>query len=135
MITLSSQVGETTWAKEGRFTGVTEISLTAEGITHVSSAASKLVGVGKLLDPTRLRKIIVSPRKRALQTLDLLLPDPPNIEILRTEQIAEWNYGEYEGLKDNEIRDLRKQKGLDVERDWDIWRDGCEAGEYDNPVA
>lgn len=47
-----------------------------------------------------------------------------------TEDIAEWNYGEYEGLDAEGIRKLRKEKGLDREKEWDIWRDGCEGGEY-----
>ncbi len=25
---------------------------------------------------------------------------------------------------------MRKERGLDWEREWDIWRDGCEGGEY-----
>lgn len=47
-----------------------------------------------------------------------------------TENLAEWDYGDYEGLKANEIRQLREKRGLDRERKWDIWRDGCEGGEY-----
>ena len=46
-----------------------------------------------------------------------------------TNDLAEWDYGEYEGLLTKEIRAKRKQQGLDTERDWDIWRDGCENGE------
>lgn len=46
-----------------------------------------------------------------------------------TEDIAEWDYGDYEGLVVNEIRALRKERGLDQDREWDIWKDGCEGGE------
>jgi broad specificity phosphatase PhoE len=46
-----------------------------------------------------------------------------------TEDIAEWDYGDYEGLKVGEIRQKRKEKGLDEGRDWNVWRDGCEGGE------
>ena len=46
-----------------------------------------------------------------------------------TEDIAEWDYGDYEGLLTSEIRARRKERGLDQEREWDIWRDGCEGGE------
>lgn len=35
----------------------------------------------------------------------------------------------YEGLLTNGIRSKRQSMGLDVERNWDIWRDGCEDGE------
>lgn len=37
-----------------------------------------------------------------------------------TEDIAKWDYGDYEGLKANEIRELRKERGLDRDRKWDI---------------
>ena len=47
-----------------------------------------------------------------------------------TEDIAEWDYGEYEGVRPKEVRLRRKERGLDGEREWDIWRDGCEGGEY-----
>lgn len=50
-----------------------------------------------------------------------------NVEI--TNDLAEWDYGEYEGLFTKEIRERRKQQGLDTESDWDIWRDGCVNGE------
>lgn len=46
-----------------------------------------------------------------------------------TNDLAEWDYGEYEGLLTKEIREKRKQQGLDREKDWDIWRDGCVDGE------
>jgi probable phosphoglycerate mutase len=50
-------------------------------------------------------------------------------KVTVTEDIAEWGYGEYEGLVISEIRKQRKQKGLDAESEWNIWRDGCEGGE------
>jgi sedoheptulose-bisphosphatase len=36
---------------------------------------------------------------------------------------------QYEGLLTKEIRAKRKEHGLDQDRDWDIWTDGCEGGE------
>lgn len=44
-----------------------------------------------------------------------------------TEDIREWEYGEYEGITSQEIRERRKAGGLGG---WDIWRDGCPGGEY-----
>lgn len=90
------------------------------------------MGAGKLLDPSRLAHVFVSPRVRAVRTFELLLGPFSSAfaeKISYTEDIAEWNYGEYEGLKDQEIRLLRQQKGLDLERRWNIWSDGCEGGE------
>jgi sedoheptulose-bisphosphatase len=126
-------VGETEWAKLGRSTGTTEIALNPTGSAQVSSAAAMLVGPGKLLDPRRLERIFVSPRKRAKQTFELLLRH--NFDLIEgkytyTEEIAEWDYGDYEGLKNHEIRVLRQERGHDNQRKWDIWTDGCEGGEY-----
>jgi len=50
-------------------------------------------------------------------------------KVETTEKLAEMGYGIYEGLHEHEIRALRKEHGLDKERPWDIWRDGCEEGE------
>lgn len=94
------------------------------------------MGVDKLVDPSRLRHIFVSPRKRARKTFEVLLPPSSSTaaecekSVTYTEDIAEWAYGKYEGLKVEEIRKLRKGEGLDRDREWDIWRDGCEGGEY-----
>lgn len=93
------------------------------------------MGAGKLVDPFRITHVFVSPRARARKTFELLQLPPSDTQqqVTYTEDIAEWDYGDYEGLKVHEIRDLRKERGLDQERAWDIWRDGCEGGEYDAP--
>lgn len=44
-----------------------------------------------------------------------------------TEDIREWDYGDYEGITSAEIRDQREAAGLG--RAWDIWTDGCPGGE------
>ncbi|TGJ78455.1 hypothetical protein E0Z10_g10314 [Xylaria hypoxylon] len=96
----------------------------------------------------------VSPRKRAQRTFELLnlgikdpLPwqehgqkptDKPATDDCRarvevTEAIREWDYGDYEGITSPTIRDLREKLGLN--RDWDIWRDGCEGGESPEDVT
>jgi sedoheptulose-bisphosphatase len=51
----------------------------------------------------------------------------PRVEI--TDDIREWEYGLYEGLLPGQIKEGRKERGLDQARPWDIWRDGCEDGE------
>ena len=40
----------------------------------------------------------------------------------------------YEGLTPKEIISKRKSYSLDSETAWDIWRDGCEDGEYAFPL-
>jgi probable phosphoglycerate mutase len=131
-----SKTGATAWAKSGRYTGITDVELTPEGAAQVASTAATLVGSGKVLDPSRITRVFVSPRKRARRTFELLLPLPSSgavdweEKVTYTEGIAEWNYGDYEGLKVEEIRELRRTRGLDKKRKWDIWKDGCEGGEY-----
>jgi probable phosphoglycerate mutase len=107
--------------------------LLPEGEDKVRQTASVVFGAGRLIDPAKLAAVICSPRQRARRTLDLLLEQlrqlhPATVQQLTTttEDIAEWGYGDYEGLLTGQIRDLRRQRGLDSEGQWDIWRDGCE---------
>ncbi|ESZ91086.1 hypothetical protein SBOR_8519 [Sclerotinia borealis F-4128] len=109
--------GETEWTINGRSTGKAEIPPTANGIAQVQGTGEVLVGAGKLIDPSKLTHVFTSPRKRAVDTLSMLL-GPSHKErleqekkITTTEDIAEWDYGNYEGLKPNEIRDSRAEKG------------------------
>lgn len=88
----------------------------------------------------------VSPRKRAQRTFELLnlgLPDSAlpwkphgigaceglhcdaSIEV--TEDVREWDYGDYEGVTSPDIRKLRAEQGYGGK--WDIWKDGCPGGE------
>ena len=112
---------------------MTDINLTAEGVAQVSSAASKLVGAGKLIDPSHLTHVFVSPRLRATRTFDLLLSSSDSLagRVTYTERIAEWDYGDYEGLDKQQVKALRERDGLHVP--WTIWSDGCEGGEYVMP--
>lgn len=131
-------VGETEWAKIGRYTGITDLELTPFGVEQVAGTAALLVGHKKLIDPARVCHIWVSPRKRAQQTFRCLFGSDDSStcgsvcddKVTITEDIAEWDYGDYEGMLEGEIRQKRKDAGLDGEREWSIWRDGCEGGEY-----
>lgn len=54
-------------------------------------------------------------------------PNPrTNAKVEVTEQVREWDYGDYEGLTSQQIREAREKNG---EGPWDIWRDGCPGGE------
>jgi len=114
--------GETEWSQNGRHTGRTDIPLTEHGVDLIRRRAPDIVGPGKLIDPDRIGFAFVSPRQRAHKTFHLLfenLEKPPPHEI--TEDVREWDYGDFEGLKAAEI--LEKQPG------WSIWTDGCPNGE------
>lgn len=96
-----------------------------------------VVGAGNLIDPAKLARVFVSPRQRAQQTFDLLFGEKQSKsltdanKVATTEALAEWNYGAYEGLITSEIHARRREQGLDQERSWNIWKDGCENGEYE----
>ena len=127
-------VGETEWTINGRYTGKSDIPLTPNGIKQVQGTREVLVGSRKLISPSRFSHVFVSPRQRALSTLDMLLGDSVKElekegKITVTEDIGEWDHGDYEGLVTKAIRELRKERGLDGEMPWDIWVDGCEGGE------
>lgn len=133
--------GETTWSKSGQYTGKTDLPLLLEGIDNVQKSAELVFGPGRLIDPAKLAHVFVSPRRRAQQTwrifaetnvADKLAAQSP---VSTTEDLAEWDYGHYEGKLTHEIRALRQEHGLDQERPWDIWRDGCEKGETPEQVT
>lgn len=92
-----------------------------------------LIGADKLINPSKIVKVWVSPRKRAQRTYELFFEN--DVESmdgkadLQCDGLAEWGYGAYEGLLTNQIRQRRKAQGLDEQRPWDIWIDGCEDGE------
>ncbi|KAK8915855.1 Sedoheptulose 1,7-bisphosphatase [Metarhizium anisopliae] len=93
----------------------------------------------------------VSPRKRAQRTFELInlgisgdLPWKAHGEgaekglecgakIQVTEDVREWDYGDYEGITSPEIRKIRAQQG--IQGTWDIWRDGCPGGESPEQVT
>lgn len=90
----------------------------------------------------------VSPRRRAQRTLELLglgcserfpwqhdRANPPDevvrtrAKVLVTNDIREWDYGNYEGLTSAQIREQRELESGEGAV-WNIWRDGCPGGEY-----
>ncbi|KAI6007191.1 histidine phosphatase superfamily [Pisolithus albus] len=113
--------GETEWSRNGS-TGRTDICLTARGEEQVRAQATVLVGDERPIDPKNICTAIISPRIRAHKTFHLLFEHLPEFpDHLITEEVREWDYGEYEGLVSGEI----------VARDpgWNIWKSGCPGGE------
>ncbi|CAA9960005.1 Phosphoglycerate mutase family protein [Pyrenophora teres f. maculata] len=148
--------GETEWSLNGRHTGTSDIPLTANGEKRILATGKALVGDDRLIVPSNLAHIYVSPRTRAQRTLELLnlgckqrypwhdddsskqshdtTPDiRTHATIQVTEAVREWDYGDYEGRVTREIKEDRKKRGLGD--DWDIWRDGCEGGESPEDVT
>ncbi|KAI5953669.1 hypothetical protein KGF54_003041 [Candida jiufengensis] len=89
----------------------------------------------QMIKPQNIVQIFSSPRKRARHTLELILEAVPpkireKIPVEYDDDLTEWNYGRYEGLKTAEIRKSRHDRGIDPpDHDWSIWSDGCEDGE------
>ncbi|MFA1704125.1 acid phosphatase [Mycobacterium intracellulare] len=104
--------GETEWSKSGQHTGRTEVELTDAGRKQAQLAAGVL-GELKLVDPL----VISSPRRRSLVTGELAGLSVDDV----TEQLAEWDYGSYEGLTTEQIRESVP--------DWLVWTHGCPGGE------
>ena len=109
--------GETAWSLAGKHTGRTDIALTAHGEDEARELSPRLA-------PIEFSEVLVSPRLRARQTCALAgLGQQSEIEP----DLAEWDFGDYEGLLSADIRKTRP--------DWDAWRDGSPGGEMPAAVA
>jgi len=108
--------GQTEWSANGRHTSYTDLDLTEAGVRQARLAGERLSG-------RTFAAVISSPRKRALRTAELA-----GLAVTETtEDLAEWNYGEYEGITSAAIRETRP--------DWSLWTDGAPGGESPAEVA
>ena len=103
--------GETEWSLSGQHTGSTDIPLTDHG-----------EAVARLLAPALADRdfslVLCSPLQRARRTCELAgLGGQASIDP----DLAEWNYGSYEGLTPAAIREQHPG--------WLVFRDGCPDGE------
>ena len=106
--------GETEWSRSGQHTSHTDIPLTPNGERRARDAGSMLAG---LREDRPLALVVSSPRQRALQTAELA--DLTVTEV--TEDVAEWDYGEYEGLSTPTIRETVPG--------WTVWSHESPGGE------
>ena len=112
--------GETDWSLSGRHTGRTDIPLTERG-RSLAKAAGELLAKLRGDEPPAL--VLTSPRARARDTAELAGLRPDGVD----ERLAEWDYGEYEGLTTEEIRQTVPG--------WTVWTHPCPGGETAEQVS
>ncbi|WP_018898650.1 histidine phosphatase family protein [Rhizobium sp. 2MFCol3.1] len=103
--------GETEWSLSGRHTGRSDIPLTENG----EAAASRL---GARLEGLTVAEVWSSPSQRARNTCRLA---GFGERMVIKDDLAEWDYGAYEGVTTKQI--LANRPG------WQLFRDGCPDGE------
>jgi broad specificity phosphatase PhoE len=108
--------GQTEWSANGRHTSYTDMPLTSEGERQARAAGDRIAG-------REFVAVLASPRTRALRTAELAGLTVTEV----TEDLAEWNYGDYEGVTTREIRSGRPG--------WSLWTDGCPGGESPQQVG
>jgi len=102
--------GETEWSVTGQHTGVVDLPLTDNGEREAKRLVGRFTGVD-------FKAVYVSPLRRARQTCELAGFSDAKIDP----DLAEWNYGDYEGKTTKEIH---------LERpNWNPFDDGFPGGE------
>jgi probable phosphoglycerate mutase len=108
--------GETEWSAAGRHTSRTDLELTGNGEDQARALASAVSG-------RRFAAVLSSPRLRALRTAELAGLTVTAVD----DDLAEWDYGQYEGITTAEI--LTHRPG------WSLWTDGAPGGESPEQIA
>ena len=93
--------GQTEWNSQGRYQGAQDTILTETGIKQAELAK-------KYLSRVNFSNIYSSPKKRALQTANIIA-DGLNIKINIREDLKELNFGKWEGLTFENINTSYKQ--------------------------
>jgi broad specificity phosphatase PhoE len=101
--------GETEWSASGQHTSRSDIPLTDRGREAAGRLSERLTG-------REFALVLSSPRQRARETAELA-GFTPALEP----DLAEIDYGEYEGLTTKDIRAGRPG--------WSLWADGSPGGE------
>ena len=108
--------GETEWSRDGRHTSTTDLPLTDLG----EAAATELV---PRLAEVDFDLVLTSPRQRARRTAELAGFADAQVD----EDLAEWAYGDYEGITTDEIRESVP--------DWSVWTHPSPGGESADDVS
>lgn len=108
--------GETEWSRDHRHTSHTDLPLLPVGEDAARKLAARLAEVSFGL-------VLTSPLRRARDTA--VLAGFGAAEV--TDDLVEWDYGEYEGITTEQIRER--------EPGWSVWRSGAPGGELAGEVA
>jgi probable phosphoglycerate mutase len=103
--------GETEWSLSGQHTSRTDLPLTEQG-------RRRAVGLAPVLARRSFALVLCSPLRRARETS---VAAGFGDRAVESDDLREWDYGDYEGLTSPEIWASRP--------DWNLWRDGCPGGE------
>jgi broad specificity phosphatase PhoE len=118
-MTYLARHGQTEWSQTGQHTGLTDIPLTAQGEENGRRLGERLA---KIKEPIVL--VLTSQLQRARRTAELAgFGDRAVVDT----DLAEWDYGQYEGRKTADIRHERP--------DWQLFRHGVPGGETLAQVA
>lgn len=108
--------GETEWSRDRKHTSFTDVPLTDNGVAAARELHERLAG-------ERFDRVLTSPMTRARVTAELAgFGEAEALEDLR-----EWEYGDYEGLTNDEIR--RSVPG------WTVWSHPTPGGEPPEDLA
>lgn len=107
--------GQTEWALARRHPGRTDVPLTDEGREEARRLAPRIAG-------RAFAAVYASPLRRAHDTARLAGLAPQ-----LDDDLMEWDYGAYEGITTEQVRETRPG--------WLLWRDGCPDGESPGDVA
>jgi len=106
--------GETEWSRSGQHTGRTDLPLTEAGVATARALAAAIAR-------RHIVAAFTSPASRATRTAELAgLPG-----AVKDPDLQEWDYGGYEGLTTDQIKQERPG--------WYLWRDGVIPGDEDHP--
>lgn len=109
--------GETEWSRLGRHTGRSDIPLNEQGRAEARDAA-------RTLDGWSIAQAYTSPLGRARETAELVEPESG---VVIDDDLAEWDYGVYEGRTTPEIRE--------AEPAWSVWTNPMKGGESIDDVG
>lgn len=108
--------GETAWSKTSQHAGKTDLPLTEHGELEARA-------LHPVLSQVSFDHVFTSPRQRARRTGELAGHPGAVVEP----DLAEWDYGHYDGLRLEEIRAQNPH--------WDIYTEGCPGGESPEQIT